>query len=170
MLVLKWVDEGKDPFVIGIGLNFGETIFGQMGSEGKQELTVIGDPVNQAARLEGLTKKFAARVIIGEEVADFVGQDFRLRHLGGIRTKGKSGAASLYSVVARVNDTISEEGKSFLERYDIGLEAFRDGRIEEAKEAFESCLKTRPGDVPSKLYLDEIEYGTEGGVLVMRDK
>ncbi len=169
-LNMKWVDEERDPFAIGIGLNFGEAIFGQMGSEGKQELTVIGDPVNQAARLEGLTKKFGAKIVIGESVADYVKDDFLLRHLGGIRTKGKTEAASLYSVVARRTDKVSKEGQAFLDRYEAGLNAFRDGRIEEAKETFESCLKTKPGDVPSQLYLDEIEHGSEGGVLVMRDK
>ncbi len=85
----KWVAAGSKPFEIGIGLNHGEVIFAMMGSEEKQEMTVIGDPVNQAARLEGLTKKFGSGIIIGEHIAEFVKEDFNLRSLGSGAHQGQ---------------------------------------------------------------------------------
>ncbi|MEM0895829.1 MAG: CHASE2 domain-containing protein [Verrucomicrobiota bacterium] len=166
----KWLAEERDAFAIGIGLNFGEAIFGQMGSEGKQELTVIGDPVNQAARLEGLTKKFGAKTLISESVSQYTDKQFRLRSLGDIQTKGKSEAAALFSVIGKLTDTLPAEDAEFLERYEAGLAVFRAGKVDEAKDVFEKCLEDRPTDIPSKLYLDEIEIGTDGGVLVMREK
>ncbi|MEM9479336.1 MAG: adenylate/guanylate cyclase domain-containing protein [Verrucomicrobiota bacterium] len=166
----KWLAEKRDAFAIGIGLNFGEAIFGQMGSEGKQELTVIGDPVNQAARLEGLTKKFGSKTLISESVAQYTDKEFRLRSLGDIQTKGKSEAAALFSVIGKQEEVLPPDEAAFLELYETGLEAFRAGRVGEAKEIFEKCLEDRPDDVPAKLFLEEIEFGTEGGVLVMREK
>jgi adenylate cyclase len=163
----KWASDGIDPYAIGIGLNHGEVIFGLMGSEEKQEMTVIGDPVNQAARLESLTKKFGEGIVIGEKVADFLGDRFKLRCIGAIRTKGKTEAAKLYGV----RGSVSAEDEDWMRRYHTGLEAFEKGDVPAAGEIFKVCAEEKPDDLVCHMYLDVIESGeTEGGALTMREK
>ncbi len=164
----KWAAEGIEPYAIGIGLNHGEVIFGQMGSEEKQEMTVIGDPVNQAARLEGLTKKFGEGIVIGDRVADFLDDKFKLRAIGAIRTKGKTEAAKLYGVRG---NTMSEEDADWMRRYHAGLEAFENGDVPAAAEIFRVCAAEKPDDLVCHMYLEVIDAGeTTGGALTMKEK
>lgn len=67
-LNLKWKSEGKPGFQIGIGLHLGEVLAGEIGSPDRTEFGVIGDAVNLASRLEGLTKAFGCEVIFSDEV------------------------------------------------------------------------------------------------------
>lgn len=162
----KWETRGWKPFAIGIGLNFGDAIFGLMGSTQKQEMTVIGDPVNQAARLEGLTKKFGEEIVIGPTVAQFLGDSFPLRQIGAIRTKGKDEAAELFAVLGEE----APEG-DWLARYHQAIRDFKKGRVKEAEAKFRKCLDEKEGDKLCHMYLEAIAAGDgETGVLTMREK
>jgi len=163
----KWEAAGREGFEIGIGLNHGEAIFGLMGSEQKQEMTVIGDPVNQAARLEGLTKKFGLGIVLGPRVAKFVYGDFELRSLGKVRTAGKTEAEELAAVIEGADDTAQAD---WVRRYHEALAAFERGENETARVAFQNCAEEQPGDLAVQLYLDAIAGGETGGVLVMSGK
>ena len=68
--------EGRQTLAIGIGVNYGEVIVGGLGSEkSKMEITVMGDAVNTASRLEGLTKDYGLDLLVGENVAQRVSRD-----------------------------------------------------------------------------------------------
>jgi adenylate cyclase len=70
-LRLKWEAEGRAPLASGIGLNSGEAIVGNIGAEGKKmDYTVIGDHVNLGARVEGLTRRYGARILLTEYTLD----------------------------------------------------------------------------------------------------
>lgn len=86
----RWESEGRKTIAIGIGLNTGEVIFGNVGSGKKIEFTVIGDPVNLAARLESLNKEFKTSIIISEFTRQELGDAARVRSLGGVKVKGKT--------------------------------------------------------------------------------
>ncbi|MGH9580081.1 MAG: adenylate/guanylate cyclase domain-containing protein, partial [Terriglobales bacterium] len=86
----NWLAAGRQEIAIGIGLNTGEVIFGNVGSGRKIEFTVIGDPVNLASRLEGLNKEFKTSIIISDATRLMLGEAARVRSLGGVKVKGKT--------------------------------------------------------------------------------
>jgi adenylate cyclase len=97
-LNVQWKAEGRPELAIGIGLNSGEVIFGEMGAGKKVEFTVIGDPVNLAARLEGLNKEFKTTIIISEFTLAVLGDAAIARPLGGVKVKGKTIETTIFEL------------------------------------------------------------------------
>lgn len=113
-LQAKWRAEGKVPLDNGIGINTGEALVGNMGAEGKKmDYTMIGDHVNLAARVEGLTRKFKAPIVISEYTLEHIkpilategdpDSGGRLGHiliqgLGTVKVKGKDRSVVVYSL------------------------------------------------------------------------
>ena len=93
-----WAAQGKAPIAIGIGVNTGTVIFGQLGKGKKAEITVIGDPVNLAARLESLNKEFHTSIIVSEETRNRLGKEAQVRALGGVKVKGKTVETTVYEL------------------------------------------------------------------------
>src|SRR5688572_29167011 len=95
----KWLAEGKVQLDIGIGINSGEMIAGNIGSERIMSYTVIGDNVNLGSRLESLNKEFQSRIIISDATRTRLRTEHTLRTLGEVTVKGKSLAVSIFEVV-----------------------------------------------------------------------
>jgi adenylate cyclase len=95
----KWLAEGKVQLDIGIGINSGEMIAGNIGSNSIMSYTVIGDNVNLGSRLESLNKDFHTRIIISDATRTRLLSTPDLRPLGDVTVKGKSRAVSIYEVV-----------------------------------------------------------------------
>ena len=93
-----WGTQGKGPIAIGIGVNTGCVIFGNIGRGKKIEFTVIGDPVNLAARLESLNKEFHTSIIVSEETRNRLGKEAQVRALGGVKVKGKTVETTVYEL------------------------------------------------------------------------
>ncbi len=96
----KWESEGKYVIDIGIGINTGEMIVGNMGAEGKKmDFTVIGDNVNLGARLESLTRKYNNHIIISEFTYAKVKDIVKVNELGSVTVKGKETPVVVYDLV-----------------------------------------------------------------------
>jgi adenylate cyclase len=98
-LNVGWRAQGKNGIAIGIGVNSGEVIFGNVGRGKKVEFTVIGDPVNLAARLESLNKDFSTNVVISEFTVARLGKLAKVRPLGGVKVKGKTVETAVFELL-----------------------------------------------------------------------
>jgi adenylate cyclase len=94
----KWAREGKPQLGIGVGINSGEMIAGNIGSESIMSYTVIGDAVNLAARLESLNKDYGARIIISAATRARLDRRYDMQALGTVTVKGKSEPVEIFEV------------------------------------------------------------------------
>jgi len=99
VLNAKWVSEGKPPLDIGIGVNSGDMIAGNIGSSSIMSYTVIGDNVNLGSRLESLNKEYGTRIIISDATRTQLKGAYEIRPLGEVVVKGKTRAVATYEVV-----------------------------------------------------------------------
>jgi adenylate cyclase len=96
----QWAAQDKGPIAIGIGVNTGTVIFGNIGRGKKIEFTVIGDAVNLAARLESLNKEFGTHALISDETRKRLGPTAQVRALGGVKVKGKTIETTVFELLA----------------------------------------------------------------------
>ncbi len=94
----KWAAEGKAQLDIGIGINSGDMIAGNIGSSTIMSYTVIGDNVNLASRLESLNKQYRSRIIIGEATRARLTNQYDLQPLGDVVVKGKSRPVAIFEI------------------------------------------------------------------------
>lgn len=93
-----WHRQGKPKLDIGIGINTGEMIVGNVGSEKTLSYTAIGDNVNLGARLESLNKEYNSHIIISEFTLAKLKGEYHTRSLGSVKVKGKTRAIDIYEV------------------------------------------------------------------------
>ena len=102
-LNVKWTSEGRPSLDIGIGINTGPMIAGNIGSDQIMSYTVIGDAVNLGSRLESLNKQYGTRIIISDATRSRLKGTFTLRPLGDVVVKGKTMPVAIFEVVDRAD-------------------------------------------------------------------
>ncbi len=172
-----WKKRGMLELAFGIGINHGEAIVGNLGSTEKMELTVIGDAVNTASRLEGLTKRYHLDLLIGETVAPLVRERFILRTVDYVQVKGKTKPTEVFTVAGEKDGGDSRQEQAWLADYEEGVKRYRSRAFEEALRRFEDCLSRKPEDYLSAMYRQQCEALIKtppdenwNGVCVMTEK
>ena len=114
---------------IGIGINTGDCVVGNVGSDFRFNYSALGDPVNLAARLESETKNFGVPVLIGEETARRIGGRMQLAALGRIRVKGKLEEVEVHTPVSQAEAAALAEHAALVRDLDAGTLGPNDARL-----------------------------------------
>src|SRR5216684_2084926 len=127
------------PFRIGIGINTGRCVVGNLGSDLRFNYSVLGDPVNVASRLEGQTKFYGVPVIIGSRTAEKAKEKFAILELDLIAVKGKTEPETIYALLGGDEIDGDIRFQELRKLYSTMLYCYRSRDWEGALEAIELC-------------------------------
>jgi len=141
---------GKPEFRIGVGINYGVVTVGNIGTEKKMDYTIIGDMVNLASRMEGLTKKYHQPLLISESLHQKVKDEVDCRLIDTVAVKGKTKGVRIYTVKKRLSE---EENKAWT-LHNTAMESYYQRDFDEAIGYFQNVQKIFPDDYASQLIID----------------
>jgi len=150
-----WKAKGFPELEIGVGVNTGQMVVGNMGSDVRVDYTVLGDAVNLGSRLEGTTKEYEVRVIISESTWAQAKDSVVARRLGAVRVKGKRVPVRIYEL--RGLGTAAGAEAEAIAAFEAALDAWASKRFDEAARGFQRVLERWPNDPPARKYLAALE-------------
>jgi adenylate cyclase len=124
--------EGIPEFGMGLGINTDVVVVGNMGSDQRFDYTCLGDGVNLAARLEGQSKGYGVRIVLGTKTAKYVKDEYEIFELDNIAVKGKTEGVIIYTLAKE-----TPEHRDFLQLYYAG-------DWKKARTLIPLCIKANP--------------------------
>jgi adenylate cyclase len=151
----EFKEKGLPEINIGIGINTGYAIVGNMGTDVRFDYTAIGDTINLASRLEGMNKVYKTHIVVSEFVINHLrsfesgstGTDtFRFRELDVIKVKGKDKPVTIYELLPNMDETLKK-------KFEDALKLYKQQQFKDALNIFES-LVVEFKDNPSSIFAE----------------
>ncbi|MGA0375531.1 MAG: response regulator [bacterium] len=143
------------PTNIGIGVHSGPVVIGTLGSDSRMDSTVLGDAVNLASRLEGLTKNYRLPMLVSEDSKNLIShlEEFNWRLLDRITVKGKSEPVRIFEVFNQYSDKNYENKLKAASVFEEAMTPYLNQNWELAIEGFKDCEELLPEDASIEMHL-----------------
>ncbi|BAY86442.1 adenylate/guanylate cyclase [Calothrix parasitica NIES-267] len=156
---IQRIEKGLLPIKVGIGVHFGHMMVGMVGETARMQGDAFSDNVNLTARLESLTKFYGVSLVVSEQALEHLSnpEKYQMRFLDRVIVKGRSEPIAIYEILDGEIAEIRDLKLQTLSDFENGLENYRCGDCDKAKQYFEQVLAVNKEDKAAALYLERVE-------------